>query len=194
MTDAVSGDRGSEHAGERPGTAVGRRHLVLVGLMGSGKSTCGQLLAERLGRPFFDCDAEVEARLGDTIRAFWEANGEPAFRAVETEVVADLLGRSTPSVVATGGGAVLADANRSLLRAPSCLVVWLRADPAVLAERAAGASHRPLLDGGAVAALEAMAQQRSRLYAEVADVVVDVAPHGVEQVVALVLEGCACAA
>ncbi|HET9507117.1 MAG TPA: shikimate kinase, partial [Gaiellaceae bacterium] len=91
------------------------RHLALVGFMGAGKSTVGADVAERLGRPFVDLDAEIERRSGRSVQEHF-AGGEAAFRAVEEAVAADVLGGSEPAVVALGGGAVLSERTRGLLR------------------------------------------------------------------------------
>jgi shikimate kinase len=153
-------------------TAVER--VVLVGLMGSGKTTVGRLVADELGWPLVDTDHVIEARTGRTVREIWLADGEPAFRRLETEVVADALGAAGPSVVAAAGGVVLSDANRRLLTSSGALVVWLAAEADVLVERTAAGDHRPLLDADPLAALRAMADERAVLYREVADAVVDV--------------------
>lgn len=151
-------------------------HLVLVGMMGTGKTTVGRDVAAALGRAFVDVDAEVEAEAGRTVPAIFAAGGEPAFRRLEEEALARVLAGSDPAVVATGGGAVLEPGNRRAL-APH-LVVWLRARPETLAGRLAGDGGRPLLaDGGDVDLLDrlrALAAERADLYAEVADHVVDV--------------------
>lgn len=147
-------------------------HVILVGLMGSGKTTVGRLLAERLGRPFLDSDLEIEARTGRTVREIFESDGEDAFRKLEAEVLAEELADASPAVVAAAGGTVLAEENRRLLQA-SGTVIWLRAEPAVLVERATTGVHRPLLDRDPAGVLADMAAQRERLYEEVADVVVD---------------------
>lgn len=158
-------------------------HLVLVGLMGSGKTTCGRLAAERLGREFVDTDAVIEAADGRTVREIWLADGEPAFRRLERQVVLDALAAETPAVIAAAGGVVLdADNRRALAEAPA-LVAWLFADPAALVDRVTGGGHRPLLDDDPAATLAAMADSRAALYAEVADVTIDVSEQHVDDVV-----------
>lgn len=156
-------------------TSAGRSagHVVLVGMMGVGKTTVGEALAARLGRPFLDSDAEVEARTGRTVREIFAAEGEAAFRALETAVLAEALARPEPAVVAAAGGSVGDPANRERLRAAGT-VVWLRASPGLLAERTAGGDHRPLLEHDPAGTLARLAAEREPLYREVADLVVDV--------------------
>ena len=148
-------------------------HIVLVGMMGTGKTTVGTLLAKRLGRPFVDSDAEVEARTGRTVREIFETDGEAAYRPLETEALLDALASPVPAVIAAAGGVVLAERNRQALEQQAALVVWLRADPAVLARRVRYHDHRPLLDSNPAATLARLAAERTPLYAEVADVIVD---------------------
>ena len=152
------------------------RHVVLVGPMGVGKTTVGRRLARELQRPFADADEQLELRAGRTIPAIFRDDGEPAFRRLEAAVLADLLGRSDPLVVAAGGGVVTQAENRALL-GRRAFVVWLRASPAFLAAHA-DRTHRPLLTGDPdpAAALERLVATRAPLYEEVADVTVDVEP------------------
>jgi shikimate kinase len=147
-------------------------HVVLVGMMGVGKTSVGHRLAEALGRPFSDSDAEVEARTGRTVRAIFEADGEPAFRALESEVLAESLGSAEPTVVAAAGGVVLDPGNRRLLRGAGT-VVWLQAPVVVLVDRVAAGQHRPAVEADPAGTLSRMEEARAELYAEVADVVVD---------------------
>lgn len=161
------------------------RHIVLVGMMGTGKTTVGAAVAARLGRPFVDTDALVEARAGRSVRAVFAEEGEAGFRDLEAEALADVLASPDPAVVATGGGAVLRADNRERLR--GAFVVWLRAAPATLVARTAGADHRPLLDGDPAGALDRLAEARRPLYEAVADAVVDVDDLGPEAVVEAVL-------
>ena len=162
-------------------------HLVLVGLMGVGKTTVGTRLAARLGWPLLDSDAEVEARTGRTVREIFESDGEPAYRVLETYALRDALDAPGPSVVAAAGGVVLAETNRRMLERPSLCVVWLRADPAALVARAATGDHRPLLENDPAGVLAKMAVDREPLYREVADVVVEVDGLSPDQVADAVL-------
>lgn len=157
-------------------------HLVLVGMMGAGKSTAGRLLARRTGRPFLDSDELIEEQTGRTVAQIFADDGEAAFRAVETDVLDQMLDRDTPAVVAAAGGAVLDAANRERMRARG-LVVWLRVDPAVLAQRVRGGDHRPLLADDPEATLSRLAAEREPRYREVADEVVDVGDLSPDQVV-----------
>src|SRR5262245_4174665 len=121
------------------------RHVVLVGLMGTGKSTVGRRLARDLDRPFADLDEQIELAEGVTVARLFRERGEAAFRAVESAQLAGLVARPAPLVIAAGGGVVVSDANRRLL-APT-FVVWLQASPRFLAART-DPTHRPLLAGG----------------------------------------------
>jgi shikimate kinase len=150
--------------------------VVLVGLSGTGKTSVGRRVAGRLERAFFDADAEIEERTGRTVRDIFAADGEPAFRELEAEVMADLLASDEPAVIAAGGGAIVTEATRALLRRPEVFVVWLTATPEFLASRTGKKAHRPLLDGDPVTALQTLASARAAWYEEVADVALDVQP------------------
>lgn len=145
--------------------AEARRPIVLVGLMGAGKSTVGRRLAARLGLPFADADAEIEAAAGMTVAEIFERYGEQHFRDGERRVIARLVD-GTPKVVATGGGAFVNDATRALILSRST-TIWLDADVATLAERVGRRATRPLLKGrDAHAVLDELAALRNPLYAE----------------------------
>jgi shikimate kinase len=143
------------------------RHLVLVGLMGTGKSTVGAILADWLHRPLLDSDAMVEARTGRTVREIWLADGEAAYRLLEEEALRAALSES-PSVIAAAGGVVLSGANRAALVESGADVVWLRAEPDELVERVRSQGHRPLLDDDPHGTLTRMASDREALYRHVA--------------------------
>ena len=158
-------------------------HVVLVGMMATGKSTVGEWLAARLGRPFLDSDRLIEARTGHTVKEIFAGRGEAGFRREESAALAESLAASAPVVIAAAGGAVLDPANRRLIRQAGSaggLVVWLRAEPDELARRAASGSHRPLLDHDPLATLTRLAAVREPLYREVADLEIDeTGPDGV---------------
>ena len=149
-------------------------HLVLVGLMGTGKSTVGRRVAATLGRPFLDSDELIEQATGRTVRQIWRTDGESAFRVLETDALRGALASEPPAVIAAAGGVVLSAANRDALNDADATVVWLSADPEVLINRATRGVHRPLLDDDPEAALRAMAVERADLYRAVADVTIDV--------------------
>ena len=148
-----------------------QRTVALVGLMGAGKSSIGRRLAQRLGLPFVDADAEIEKAAGATIEEIFEHEGESAFRAGERRVIARLL-EEPPHVLATGGGAFMDAATRGLL-AERAVTVWLRADLDLLLSRVARRSNRPLLkDVDPRATLERLIAERYPVYAR-SDITVD---------------------
>lgn len=156
-----------------PRSSSGVRHIVLVGMMGAGKTTVGRALAARRGWDFVDSDAQVEARAGRTVAEIWASDGEPAFRSLESEALAGALASERPAVIAAAGGTVLDPANVSLLRSHRP-VVWLRADPATLAARLGNGGGRPLLATDPATTLKELAAERDPFYAAVADAIVDV--------------------
>ena len=148
-----------------------RRTIALVGLMGVGKSSVGRRLANALGLPFRDADAEVEAAAGRSIPDIFAELGEPAFREGERRVIARLL-EEPPHVLATGGGAFIDAKTRALIRSKA-ISVWLKTDLEVLARRVARKDNRPLLAGqDPMAVLTAQAAARYPAYAE-ADITVE---------------------
>lgn len=149
------------------------RHVVLVGMMGAGKTTVGSRLARRLDRPFVDSDVEVERRSTRTVRQIFEEEGEAAFRALESEVLAEALASEEPSVIAAAGGTVLDGLNRRRMR-EGAVVVFLDARAADLVGRVGGDDHRPLLGDDPGATLRRMESERHDLYVEVAHHVIDV--------------------
>ena len=139
--------------------------IVLVGLMGVGKSTVGRRLALRLKLPFVDADAEIETAADLTIGEIFERHGEAHFRDGERRVIARLM-EGPAKVIATGGGAFINDETRALILAEA-LAVWLDADIAVLADRVSRRDTRPLLRGKDPAVVLAdLARVRNPIYAE----------------------------
>lgn len=139
--------------------------VALIGLMGAGKSTVGALVADRTGRRLVDVDRVIEQRTHKTVRELWEDGGEAAYRRMESDECVAAL-EAGDVVLATPGGAVLDPAVRAALR--GCRVVWLRAEPTVLARRVAVGDHRPLLGSEPGPVLTRMDADRSGLYAAAA--------------------------
>ena len=161
--------------------------ILLVGMMGAGKTTTGQLLARRLGWGYRDSDADVEAATGHTVPELFASDGEAAFRRAEATVLAGACADPSPSVVSVAGGAVLSEENRRLIGS-SGIVVWLRARPETLATRLGDATGRPLLGGDPAEAVVRLNAVRSPLYAEVADLVLDVEGLDPEAVVDRIID------
>jgi shikimate kinase len=147
-----------------PSPAWEGRPIVLVGLMGAGKSTVGRRLATRLGLPFVDADSEIEHAAGMSIADIFDRFGEPYFRDGERRVIARLID-GKPKVIATGGGAFVNDATRALILSDA-LAVWLDVPVEVLAERVGRRDTRPLLRGrDPLPVLRDLAAARNPLYA-----------------------------
>lgn len=163
------------------------KHVVLVGMMGAGKSSVGRRVAARLVWPFSDSDAVVEARYGRTVGDIWRTDGEEAFRAMESDALREALEDPTPSVIAAAGGTVLDPKNRQMMEQADAVVIWLRADPTTLAGRVRHGDHRPLLDDDAAGTLQRLFDERRELYTEVADAVIDVDDLDLDEVAARVL-------
>lgn len=155
---------------------VASRGLALIGCRGTGKSTVGRILADRLGRPFLDTDREIEVRSGRSIRSIFADSGEPAFRDWEERTLAEVSAESPGAVLATGGGAVLRPANRRTIRAFG-FVAWVTADPDELFRRLKadrdGLAGRPALTpAGTLDEIIRVLADRSPLYAGLADAVI----------------------
>ena len=151
--------------------ALGRRSVVLVGMMGAGKSSIGRRLAQRLGIGFVDADAEIEAAAGMTIAEIFSTYGEPDFRSGEARVIARLLDQGR-QVLATGGGAFMNAETRAGIRAKG-VSVWLKADFEVLMKRVKrrATADRPMLQGDPAQRIRQLMNERYPVYAE-ADVTV----------------------
>jgi shikimate kinase len=163
--------------------------LFLIGSRGSGKSTIARLLAHELGWDWLDADTELEKRYGQSIRAIFAAEGEAGFRDKESAVLVQLC-RLSRYVVATGGGVVLREGNRVLLRA-SGRTVWLTADVETLWQRVQAdsttAERRPPLTLGGRAEMEEILHFREPLYRQCADIVVETTGRDPNEIAAEIL-------
>lgn len=176
-----------EETGRHPLPLEGRA-IVLVGLMGAGKTTVGRRLAQRLGLPFVDADVEIEKAAGETIPEIFEKHGEADFRDGERRVIARLL-QNPRQVLATGGGAFMDPETRANIEARG-ISVWLRADLEVLMRRVLRRGNRPLLkQADPRAVMQKLMSERYPVYGT-ADITVDSieGPHDhvVEEIIALV--------
>jgi len=165
---------------------LGAKSIVMVGLMGCGKSAVGRRLAAKLGLPFIDADEEIERAAGKSIEDIFAEHGEAHFRDGERKVIARLL-RSGPQVLATGGGAFMSDETRQAI-AESGISVWLQADLPVLMRRVAKRDNRPLLKtDDPEAVMRELMDTRYPVYAK-ADITVESrdVPH--DMIVADILE------
>jgi shikimate kinase len=170
MADVVSPAASAPSGAAALAAALGRRSIVLVGMMGAGKSSIGRRLAGRLGIPFVDADAEIEEAAGMSIADIFAIYGEPYFRAGEARVIARLLDHG-PQVLATGGGAFMNAQTRATIR-DKAVSVWLQADLDVLAKRLRRRNDRPLLKTeDPTATIARLLAMRDPIYAE-ADVTV----------------------
>lgn len=181
-------DAGVDAAAVR--SALGTRAVVLVGMMGSGKSSVGRKLATRLGLPFIDADTEIETAAGITIPEIFAQHGEATFRSGERRVIARLLGENRALVLATGGGAYMNAETRACV-ASRGIAVWLRADHEVLMRRVRKRANRPLLQtADPEGTLRALLAEREPFYA-LADMTIISRDEPHEVVVNAVLNGLA---
>ena len=143
--------------------ALGTRSVVLVGMMGAGKSTIGRRLSLRLRLPFLDADTEIETAAGMSIPDIFEARGEPDFRDGEARVIARLLD-SGPGVLATGGGAFMREETRNRIR-DKAISIWLKADADIIMRRVKRRADRPLLQtADPEATVERLLNEREPIY------------------------------
>lgn len=153
---------------------VAGRHLVLIGLMGSGKTTVGRVLSVQLGRDLVDSDLRIEALTGSTVKQVLADQGVDELRRHEAAALFDALAEAVPQVIAAAGGVVLDPDHRRALKDAHAFVVWLEANPVALASRTLDRDHRPWLDQDPAGTLQRMHEERRPLYREVADLVVSV--------------------
>lgn len=146
--------------------------VLLIGMMGSGKSTIGRLIAETTGWPYVDNDELVRRSTGTTARQIVAEDGEADMRSAEAAALALGVEVAAPAIVGVAAGTILDDSNRHRLRTGG-VVVWLRADAPILEARAMGADHRPFLKRGGGAWIRDAISERDPLYASVADIVID---------------------
>jgi shikimate kinase len=165
-------------------------HVVLIGLMGSGKTSIGTRVARRLGRPFVDSDAELERRTGRTAREILAENDVASLHAQEAEVVHEALAATEPSVIGAPASVVLTPALRDRLRRE--LVVWLRADPHWLVEKMHDSDNeqRPFVDRDP-GVLVRQHEQRKGWYEEIASLVVDTTRRDKDEVAAEIVDAIA---
>lgn len=163
------------------------RNIALIGYRGTGKTTVGRLLAGRLGCDFTDADVELERRLGISIAELFAAGRETYFRDEEESTIRELTAR-TGLVLATGGGAVLRESSRADLRRFGP-IVWLRADPRILADRlrADGAARPALTPAGVLDEITHVLTEREPIYREAADLAIDTDDRSADQVVEAIL-------
>src|ERR1700730_5004488 len=151
---------------------MGHKHLVLIGLMGAGKTTVGRQCARQLQRDFVDTDDVVVLLAGLRVEDVFRTRGEPGFPELDREAVAHAVASPAPLVIACGGGTVLDPENRRKLRAAG-VIVWLRAPVPVLAARVGDGASRPLLAGDPTGALSRLEELREPVYDAAAHRVVD---------------------
>ncbi|CAM3955230.1 shikimate kinase [Paenibacillus alkaliterrae] len=164
--------------------------LVLIGFMGTGKSTVSMLLSDKLGWKRVDGDEEIERIEGRRISDIFACDGEAAFRKIETKVLEALLSDEEPAVIATGGGAVLSEYNRELMLKES-YVVALKASPDKIIARVLSDTARPLLQGDAAERVYVLLEQRKNAY-DFAHFTVDTTMMTADEVVAAINENWTC--
>lgn len=170
---------------DRLRSALGKRSIVMVGMMGCGKTAIGRRLAQRLDLPFADADEEIEKAAGKSITEIFQDHGEEHFREGERKVIARLLGNG-PQVLATGGGAFMSHETRQAIR-ENGISIWLKADLPVLMRRVGRRDSRPLLKGDdPEATMRRLLEERTPFYA-LADIVAESRDEPHDQIVSLLI-------
>lgn len=161
--------------------------LVLIGAPGAGKSTVGKALSEKLNREFLDTDALIQDSTGKTITDIFVVDGEEAFRAIELEVLADVL-KSENTVISLGGGAPISEQAQTLITDSQSLVIFLDVSLAIAAPRVGFNRDRPLLLGNPRAQWQALSDKRRPVYERLADVVIKVDEMDVDAIVTAIVK------
>lgn len=170
-------------------------HVVVIGLMGTGKSTVGRVLAKELDRDFVDTDAAIERDAQKDIAHIFDEDGEDHFRSQEIAKLTELLGEERPLVISTGGGILESEKCRTLLvekKSDGLLVVWLQASVSIMLERTARSQHRPLLaqakgKGAREDVLKSLVARRSPWYREAADIEISTDTMSIQRIVKTVM-------
>lgn len=151
------------------------QHIVIVGLMGAGKSAIGRRLAARLGRPWRDSDRDIEATTGLTVRELRDRDGVDAMHELEAQQLLDALAEPGPSVISAAASTIEVPECREALKAPGVAVIWLRASPETLSRRFVSADlHRPEFGDSPLEFLNDQATRRNPLFATIDPIVIDV--------------------
>jgi shikimate kinase len=161
--------------------------LVLIGAPGAGKSTVGKALSEKLNREFLDTDVLIQDSTGKTVTDIFVVDGEEAFRAIELEVLADVL-KSENTVISLGGGAPISEQAQRLITDSQSLVIFLDVSLATAAPRVGFNRDRPLLLGNPRAQWQALSDKRRPIYERLADVAIKVDEMDVDAIVLAIVE------
>ena len=179
----------SQEAGKKEisSKSVPSRSSVLIGFMGSGKSTCGKIAAKRAGISFLDTDKEIEKQAGKSISAIFKDEGEEAFRILETETLKRLAGRKGRCIYSVGGGTPLREENRKLLKKLG-KVIYLKASPEAVLERLKGNTTRPLLQGdNPEKKVRELMAERQEIYEAAADITIDTDPYSPREIASMLI-------
>jgi len=162
-------------------------NIALIGFMGSGKTTVGRMIAERLNYSFIDTDKLIEEKTGKAISDIFKNEGEDSFRQIESRVLEEVL-KGRGAIVSCGGGIVLREKNRAMLK-ESSVVIYLRAEASELFKRVGGTGYkRPLLNvENPMQEVERLLKERDPLYREVADITIDTTGRRLDEVVDLII-------